>query len=59
MACPYGRQFRQTEIQNLRLAARGHENIGRLDIAMDDALRVGGIQGVGNLDGEVKQGIRL
>ena len=58
MACPYGRQFCQTEIQNLGLAAIRHEDIRRLDVAMDDALRVRRIQRVSDLDGEVEQGIR-
>jgi hypothetical protein len=52
-------QLGQTKIQNLRLATLGHENVRGLDIAMNDALRVRGIQRVGNLDCEVEQGIRL
>ena len=34
------------------MLALRHENVGRLDVAMDDAFGVRGIKGVGNLDGQ-------
>ena len=34
-------------------------NVGRLDVAMNDAFRVRGVQCVGNLDGESEQYIGL
>ena len=34
------------------MAAFGDEDIGGLDVAMDDALGVSGVEGVGNFDGE-------
>ena len=53
------RQLGQTKVQNLRLAAIRHENVRRLDVPMDDPLRVRGLERVGDLDGEVKQFVRL
>ena len=46
--------FRQAEIENLGVAARGDENICGLDVAMDDALRVRGVERVGNLNSQVE-----
>jgi hypothetical protein len=39
------------------LATLGHENVRWLDVAMDDPLRVGSLERIGNLNGEVEQGI--
>src|SRR5882724_679728 len=47
-------QFGQAEIQYLGLSTPGDENIGRLEIAMDDSTLMGGVEGVGNLNGDVK-----
>src|SRR6202022_4033864 len=47
-------QFGQAEIEDFGLSAPGKENIGRLEIAMDDSRLMGGVEGVGNLDGDVK-----
>jgi hypothetical protein len=41
-----GARFGYAKVQNLGAAARGHEDVRRLDIAMDDACGVGGIQRV-------------
>src|SRR6266853_4193928 len=49
-----GNQFGQAEIQDFRLSTPGEENIGRLEIAMDDSRLMRGVEGVGNLDGDVK-----
>ena len=44
------RQFGQTKIQNLGVSARGNEDVSRLDVAMHDALGVGGVQRIGDFD---------
>src|SRR5205085_49344 len=37
----------------------GHKDIGWLDVAMDDALRMRGVKGVGNFDAEVDKLVDL
>jgi len=54
-----GREFDQPEIQNLGLPALSDKYVGGLDVAMDDALGVGGVQGIGNPNGEVQQFVDL
>src|SRR5207247_11435730 len=56
---PYGRQFRQTEIQDLRLPARGDEDIRRLDVAMNDPSLMGGVKCVGDLKSQVEAVLSL
>jgi hypothetical protein len=53
---PYN-QFCQAKVQDLRLATLGHENVRWFDVAMNDALRMGGVKRVGNLDGKVEEGV--
>src|SRR5271157_267702 len=55
-ARPYS-QLRQTKIQNLRHSPAGDENVRRLDVPMDDPLRVRRVQRVGELDRQVQQSI--
>jgi hypothetical protein len=47
--------LRQPEVENLGVPALSDKNIGRLDVAMDDALRVGRIQSIGNFNGDGKK----
>ena len=49
-ACP----LRQAKVQHLRVAARGGEDVRGLDVPVDDPLRVGGVEGVGDLDREIE-----
>src|SRR5580698_2845747 len=51
--------FSQAEIENLGVAAFGDEDVGRLDIAVNDALSVGGIEGIGDFDGEVEEALHV
>ena len=48
-------EFGDPEVQNLRLAALRNKNVGGLNVAMNDAFLVRGIQAVGNLDGVIDQ----
>ena len=41
------------------MAARGHKNVGGLDVAMDDPFRMRRVQRVSNLNGQAKQNIGL
>ena len=49
------RQLGQAEVQDLRLPALGDEDVRGLDVAVDDALRVRGVEGVCNLDREIER----
>jgi len=48
-------QLGQTKVKDLRLPALGDEDAGTLDVAMDSAIAVGGLERLGKLDGEVEQ----
>ena len=49
---------RQPEIKQLGVTAIGHEDVGRLDVAMDDPLGVRSFERVGELDAKVEDSIR-
>jgi hypothetical protein len=49
-----GSELRQVEIEDLDLAAARYKNIRWLDVAMNDAFRVRGIERVGNLNPQVE-----
>jgi hypothetical protein len=51
--------LRQAKVQDFCVAAACHENIGRLDVAVDDALGVGRIECIGDLDGELQHGFQI
>ena len=50
--------FRQTEVENFGLAAGGDENVGGLDVAMDDTFRVGGVEARRRCRWRVRESIR-
>ena len=56
---PLGRTFGQPEIENLRVAASGDEQIRRLDVAVNDPGGVRRLERVGDLDRERQQQIDL
>ena len=45
----------EAEVEDFGVAALGDENVGGLDVAVNDAFGVGGIESVGNLDTEVEE----
>ena len=51
--------FDKAKIQQLDLSALGDEDVRGFDIAMDDALAVGRIQGIGDLDRNLKKGLGI
>src|SRR4029077_7055915 len=53
------RQLGQAEIEDLGLPAQRDEDICRLDIAMHDSARMGCVERIRNLDGDIEQLIHL
>ena len=51
---PSRRQLGQTEIQNLGVASLRDENVGGLDVAVDDAFSVRRVQSFRNLDRSIQ-----
>ena len=49
----------QAEVQYFGLTSLGDEDVGRLDIAMNDARTVRGIQGISDLDGQIEQKLHI
>src|SRR5579863_2393136 len=54
-----GGNFGETEIENFGVAAPGDENVGGLDIAVDDAFRVCGIESFSDLQGDVEEALEF
>ena len=48
----FGFHLRQTEVENFGVSALGDENVGRLDVAMNNALGVGGVERIGDFDAQ-------
>ena len=51
--------LRQPEVQNLRVPALGHENVGGLDVPVNDALGVRRVKRIRRLHAQRQQGIQL
>src|SRR6266498_2353355 len=49
------RELGQAKVENLRLRPVRHKDVGRLDVTVNDPLRVRGIQRISDLDGKVEQ----
>ena len=52
-----GRSRRKAEVQNLDLAVGGQHQVRRLDVAVDEAMLVDGLQADGRLPGQFGVGI--
>ncbi len=48
-------KFSEAEVENFRGAAMDQENIGGLDVAVDDSFGVSGIEAVGDLNAEIQK----
>src|ERR1700733_15148747 len=49
----------QAEVENLGLIAICYKNVCRLDVAVNDALGVRTVEGVGDLDAEIEKFVQL
>ena len=58
-AAAFKAYFGEAEVENFGVATVGDENICRLDVSMDDALGVRGIQCVGYIDGDGEKKIEF
>jgi hypothetical protein len=54
-----GSELCQSEIENLGVPALGHEDVRRLDVAVDDASGVSGVERVGDVDGDGEKNVRF
>ncbi len=48
-------ELRESEVEDLHLAAGGDHHVHRLQVAMDDALRVRGLERIGHLDAQLHE----
>ena len=55
----YGTNFRQAEVQNLGVAALRHEDIGGLDVAVNNPFVVRSIKRIGDLNSYSQQEFRF
>src|ERR1019366_9154344 len=55
----FGSNLSEAEVENLGMAALANEDIRRLDVAVDDPFGVRRIEGVGDLDSELKNRVAV
>ena len=58
-ACAPGVNFASPKSRTFAWPRVGNEDVGRLDVAMNDALRVGGVKGLGDLSSQIEQDLDL
>src|SRR4029077_9446869 len=59
MDCGEANLLGKSEIHNFGVAPAGNENVGRLDVAVNDSLAVSSVERVRNLDAEVKEQLQV
>ena len=52
-------QLRQSEIEQLGVAAVGDEDVARFDVAVDDPAGMGGVERIGDFDGQFEQAVEV
>ncbi len=59
IAAAYRRDLGQPEVEDLGMTALSHKKVGRLDVAMDDALGMRRVERIGNLDRQRQQRVQF
>ena len=57
--CARRSQLGKAEVENLGVAALGHEDVCGFDVTMDDAFGVSGVKRIGHFDGHVQNAFQL
>jgi hypothetical protein len=53
------RDLRQPKVKDLSMATLGYEDVGGLNVSVHNALGVGRVESIGNLDGQRQQRFQL
>src|SRR5262249_30349912 len=51
--------FGEAEVEDFGVAATGNEDVGGLDVAVNDALGMSCVEGIGHFDGDIQQTVQL